>query len=570
MRPSDWWAASSSTPQQEREVRDAPAAANRGKPTTKKGSAREDENRDELSPAKMRHNGAGRVTAQRENDQKNKKIEKLEKRKREQQEATTNGRSEPSTSQPGKVAESHKPTRRGRSSNDEAELRALNEAWAKAQDVSKRSTRRPVHEIAEKLVVEPLAKAKGKRVKRAAKDSQPSPISTPVIEKDVSKKRQQRPAKDSRDGNGTESSTMGTAPKKKRKRNSNIPEPVYGVPYGIEEEERGRKRTRRSDVYQMERDVAASTASQEDRDPNSQRQADVVIEIEAAASRTQKVRSAQKKSTKASKSEKSSAKEGSQGSKITSQTSHHSLDQRIASKKGHSQIRQSKSKRERVQAPEPDNRPAKRQRVEKPPREQAPEEESEVPYQHLAAVTRNISRQTIEAKWDQLPSNCIELISQLLQDIQRPVVVRLPDERKRTQASTALQMVSRKLISKITKGLPFPQGTRSHREDDFDFEKILDHNRLLETQLTPALHANELLEAELSKEITRLEAEQANLAELEANARTEGILRNQTGRKLHSLLQLDDALLDLEEFRGDIGLDASAAPCSLSLNVNNP
>jgi hypothetical protein len=107
-------------------------------------------------------------------------------------------------------------------------------------------------------------------------------------------------------------------------------------------------------------------------------------------------------------------------------------------------------------------------------------------------------------------------------------------------------MISRRLISKISKGLPFP-GARGPREDDFDLEKILHRNRALEAQLTPALHANELLEAELSRETTLLESEQAALEELEVNAKTEIARRKQAERKLHPLLQADESDSNLKE-----------------------
>ncbi len=175
-------------------------------------------------------------------------------------------------------------------------------------------------------------------------------------------------------------------------------------------------------------------------------------------------------------------------------------------------------------------------------------------FQHLAAVTRKVSRSTIEVKWDSLPPACVERISQLLQDIQRPVVVRLNDERRRTQASTALQVISRRLVSKISKGLPFPQATRNHREDDFDFEKILDHNRILEGQLTVHLHANELLEAELSKEMASLESEKANLETLETNAKIEASKRKQDSRKIHPLLQSWESSMVKEDLEYNIGL----------------
>lgn len=188
-------------------------------------------------------------------------------------------------------------------------------------------------------------------------------------------------------------------------------------------------------------------------------------------------------------------------------------------------------------------------------------------YQHLVPVTRQVSHQTIVAKWEPLPQGAVTSISQFLNDIQRPVVVRLKDDRRRTQASTALQMVSRRLVGKISKGLPFPPETRTRVEDDFNFEKILDHNRALETQLTPALHANDILETELTKEMSLLESEQVALVELETNSKTETSLRKQAGRKLHPLLVSANHLRGEDDLRIEIGLcGKDSAPLS-SLDV---
>jgi hypothetical protein len=182
------------------------------------------------------------------------------------------------------------------------------------------------------------------------------------------------------------------------------------------------------------------------------------------------------------------------------------------------------------------SKPIKRRRIEEhlqPDEDIVPEMEQVPAYQRLQPMTRQVSRQIIQTKWEPLPPSCVELISQFLDDLQRHVAVRFSDERRKNQASTALQMVSGKLVHKISKGLPFP----GHREDDFNFEKILDHNRALEAQLTPALHANELLQAEVKKETMLLESEQAALKELEANAKTAETRRRQAGRDIHSLLQ---------------------------------
>ena len=141
----------------------------------------------------------------------------------------------------------------------------------------------------------------------------------------------------------------------------------------------------------------------------------------------------------------------------------------------------------------------------------------------------------------------------MVHDLQRPVVVHLNDDRKRTEANTTLHMISRRLISKISKGLPFPPAIRANREEDFDFEKILDHNRALEAQLTPTLHRNELLEAELAKETAQLESEHAVLVVLEANAKSQAVARKDAGRKVHPLLQ-SDSVIQVDDQQDNLGL----------------
>ncbi|KAF7887692.1 hypothetical protein EAF00_009986 [Botryotinia globosa] len=210
----------------------------------------------------------------------------------------------------------------------------------------------------------------------------------------------------------------------------------------------------------------------------------------------------------------------------------------------------------------------KRRRVEDSQDNRAEQEQPKPPsYQHLAAVTRRVTHETIKTKWEPLPPGCLDKISDLLIDLQRPVVLQIRDERKKTQASTAIQMISRRLLNRVRKGMPFPKGTRTNPEDDFDFEKILDYNRALENKLTPILHSNDLLEAELRKEEILLESEERYLAELEANAKDEATSRRQAARKSHPLLQfeVDSTQKVLDD---NIGIDENAATSSITLNAS--
>ncbi|TGO23159.1 hypothetical protein BPAE_0142g00210 [Botrytis paeoniae] len=210
----------------------------------------------------------------------------------------------------------------------------------------------------------------------------------------------------------------------------------------------------------------------------------------------------------------------------------------------------------------------KRRRVEDSQDNRAEQEQPELPsYQHLAAVTRRVTHETIKTKWESLPPGCLDKISNLLIDVQRPAVLQIRDERKKTQASTAIQMIGRRLLNRVRKGMPFPKGIRTNPEDDFDFEKILDHNRALENKLTPILHSNDLLEAELRKEEILLESEERYLAELEANAKDEATSRRQAARKAHPLLQFEvDSTQKV--LNDNVGIDENEAPSSITLNAS--
>lgn len=144
---------------------------------------------------------------------------------------------------------------------------------------------------------------------------------------------------------------------------------------------------------------------------------------------------------------------------------------------------------------------------------------------------------------------------QLLGDIEKSVVQRLRDERKRTQASTAIQMVTRRLGRKIARGLPFPPGSRPQRDEDFDFERILDATRKQEGLLTPALHARELLKAEIKREEVMLEREQAALERLEKNASAERGRRKAEAKKLHpSLAKKGGEVVECGDHRDQLNL----------------
>jgi hypothetical protein len=217
------------------------------------------------------------------------------------------------------------------------------------------------------------------------------------------------------------------------------------------------------------------------------------------------------------------------------------------------------------------NTGSKRHPVDQNPhqdQDEADELPARTPYPHLESVTRNVSLQAIDENWEPLPQSCIDQISALLKEIQKPVTARIENDKKWNQASSAVNSVIQRVLRKLSKHqLPFPQATYHSREDDFDYEKVIDNNRTLQYQMTPAIHANELLEDELRKELARLASDKQNLADLEANAKKETVVRNEAARSVHSLLQVDPATVN-ENLKDDIGLDGKETRYSLDADVS--
>lgn len=133
----------------------------------------------------------------------------------------------------------------------------------------------------------------------------------------------------------------------------------------------------------------------------------------------------------------------------------------------------------------------------------------------------------------------------MLQTVQRSIVIRLQDERKRGQASDAIDTLIRRVGRKINRGLPFPpvagnarvKDEALERATDFDFERVLDTTREAEKKLTPALHSVELLKAEIRKEEALFDQESKALERLERNAKAERARRRADAKTLHPSLR---------------------------------
>ncbi|EEQ87545.1 hypothetical protein RJZ56_001417 [Blastomyces dermatitidis] len=177
--------------------------------------------------------------------------------------------------------------------------------------------------------------------------------------------------------------------------------------------------------------------------------------------------------------------------------------------------------------------PKRKQRSDDADERQDEGEHDSKSFAMLKPRTRHISERTIKTKWTTLPDSVQEKIKELFRSIERPVVVRHRDERKRIEAQSAVLAVRKNLGRRLPR-MPFPPGTQ---DADFDYEAALDDNRALELQLATAANSADLLRAEIKREEAQLARERAQLEELEKNARTAQVERKRQTRNAHPVIR---------------------------------
>ncbi|KAI1858887.1 uncharacterized protein JN550_012346 [Neoarthrinium moseri] len=173
------------------------------------------------------------------------------------------------------------------------------------------------------------------------------------------------------------------------------------------------------------------------------------------------------------------------------------------------------------------------------------------PYRHLTTRVRRIPRDTITNKWSPLDATSIDSVTELLHSASRPVLLRLNNLQKHAQATAALNAISNRLRSRLTRGLPFPPATTSQRrEDELEFERTVDGIQSLQAQLDPLLHGVSLLQREKERAEKELEREYRLLNALGANARSEARSRRDQLRKVHTLVPEPPSREDAEAKSG--------------------
>ncbi|EFW99608.1 hypothetical protein CMQ_7976 [Grosmannia clavigera kw1407] len=177
------------------------------------------------------------------------------------------------------------------------------------------------------------------------------------------------------------------------------------------------------------------------------------------------------------------------------------------------------------------------------------------------------------SKWVPLEQEALAAVQTILADCARPVlshlgVIKGPNSERRQELSRlAISATTRRLRSKLVKGIPFPPpaghvGRTSKaarrsgctQESDFDFERTLECVKSLEQQLDPLQHSITLLEEQRKREERTLEADYAALRQLEINAQAETRTWRDRTRRLHVLAPTGDKASQSLKFQANVEL----------------
>ncbi|CAI7622015.1 unnamed protein product [Penicillium bialowiezense] len=157
-------------------------------------------------------------------------------------------------------------------------------------------------------------------------------------------------------------------------------------------------------------------------------------------------------------------------------------------------------------------------------------------YAYLKPQVRRVPEKTIKSKWAPLPEPVQEKVRDMFHSLERPVIMRNQNERKRIEAQGAVQAVVRNLNKRLPR-MPFPPVTK---DSNFDYESALNEHRLLEANLATMNDSVDLLKAEIAKEEALLASETKSLQEMDKNAkRAESERKRQTKNEHPVLRQLD-------------------------------
>ncbi|KAL4992290.1 CENP-Q, a CENPA-CAD centromere complex subunit-domain-containing protein [Aspergillus falconensis] len=154
-------------------------------------------------------------------------------------------------------------------------------------------------------------------------------------------------------------------------------------------------------------------------------------------------------------------------------------------------------------------------------------------YAYLKPQVRHVSERIIKSKWSTLPEPTQDKIRDMLRALERPVIVRQQNERKRYEAQAAVQAVVKNLGKRLPR-MPFPPMTK---DSMFEYEAALKEHSALEASLSTMNDSIDLLNNEIAKEEALLTRETKQLQEMEKNAKRAEAERKRLTKNEHPVLR---------------------------------
>ncbi|PLB47816.1 hypothetical protein P170DRAFT_361212 [Aspergillus steynii IBT 23096] len=178
-------------------------------------------------------------------------------------------------------------------------------------------------------------------------------------------------------------------------------------------------------------------------------------------------------------------------------------------------------------------------------------------FAYLKPQVRQVSEKTIKSKWSTLPEPAQDKVRDMFRALERPVIVRHQNERKRIEAQAAVHVVVKNLAKRLPR-MPFPPITK---DSVFEYEAALKEHSSLEANLATVKDSTDLLKTEADREDALLAKEKKQLQEMEKNAKRAEMERKRQLKNEHPVLRkLNEAPSTEHRIQADLKIAADKNP----------
>lgn len=149
-------------------------------------------------------------------------------------------------------------------------------------------------------------------------------------------------------------------------------------------------------------------------------------------------------------------------------------------------------------------------------------------FSYLKKHVKRLPQEIVKKHWKALPLPAQQQVRELFQTAKRSVMHGAKDERRAREIEAALGTVLRRLEKQLPR-MPFPPRAK---EWMFNLDRVVERNRKLEAELTPALDSCKLLEEAIEEEERLLERDKAALEDLKKDVKYEENRRAKESRAI--------------------------------------